>query len=47
MRAGRTQLKISMIRNLLDVTLAKIEDRTRAGDPLNEFERLEIVAHGT
>lgn len=47
MRAGRTQLKISMIRNLLDVTRAKIDDRKRAGDPLNEFERLEIVAHGT
>lgn len=47
MRIGRAQLKITSIRNLLDVTLAEIDDRTRAGDPLSEFERLEMVACGT
>ena len=47
MRIGRAQLKVSSIRNLLDVTLAEIDDRTCAGEPLSEFERLEMVARGT
>ncbi len=47
MRVGRAQLKVTSIRNLFDVTLAEIDDRTRARESLNEFERIEMIALGT
>lgn len=47
MRVGRAQLKVTSIRNLLDGTLAEIDDRTRSGEFLSEYERLEMVARGT
>ena len=47
MRVGRAQLQVTSVRNLFDATLAKIDDRTRAGEPLSEFERVEMVALGT
>lgn len=47
MRLGRTKLKVTTLRTLLDTTLARIETRTREGPPLTETERLEMVAIGT
>jgi 3-hydroxy-9,10-secoandrosta-1,3,5(10)-triene-9,17-dione monooxygenase len=47
MRAGRCKMTLATIQNLFDSNLAKIEDRTRSGEPLSEFERLELMAQAT
>lgn len=46
MRIGQAQLEITTVRTLLDTCVGRIDERTRSGPPLTEFERLELLAQG-
>ena len=47
MRAGRARMNLTAISNLFEANIEKIEERTRSGNFLNEFERLEIMAESS